>query len=199
VPVESAKIMPCPELFHYLFFLFKSRSGFDLHSPFVYTLYSKVLRVQNEYPGYIQAETLFPGINQKKYYRLLFRLSAWFKPKTICFYGREESREKAYLHSGYPESSIINFESNPEGTVDLVFMDLEFIKDPLNKSFSSLRQHISGETVFIIWSVDDPGALSDNWKAIQDLPGVTLTINLFRTGLVFFNENLSREDFRLRF
>jgi hypothetical protein len=184
---------------YYLYHYFHARSRFDIHSPFVYTLYSQVFKDHKDYPEYIQLKKLNPGITQRKYYRLLFRLTAWLQPSATCYIGREENAEKAYLHSGCPEARIITSNSKPEEKVDMVFIDLDFIGEPIIKSFSLLRQHISDESVFIIWSVNNPGNLQDCWKTIQSLPGLTVTINLFRIGLLFFNQNLSREDFMFRY
>jgi len=186
---------------YYLDHYFHSCSRFDIHSPFVYKLYSKVFKDHKEYPEYLPLKKHFPELNQRerRYYRLLFRLSAWFKPTAIWITGREENAEKAYLHSGYPETRIITLNLKPEEKVDMVFIDLEFIREPINKCFSLFQQHISDESVFIIWSIKNPGALKDSWNTIRNLPGTTLTIDLFRIGLVFFNSNLSREDFKFRF
>jgi hypothetical protein len=41
--------------------------------------------------------------------------------------------------------------------------------------------------------------MEEVWKEIQDHPSVIITIDLFRMGLVFFKEGLSKEDFILHF
>ena len=183
----------------YLVHYFNARSKFDLHSPFVYTLYSKVLKDQQEYPGYQKLVKQYPGIKQKKYYRLLYRISLWFKPKNICFIGREQSAEKEYLRSGFPAGRIFLKPDEQAELFDLVFVDLQSLKEPVEKCFSSLQQHLSNGSVFIIWSLKDPMKLKTTRNLIQTLPGITVTIDLFYLRLIFVNPDLSREDFRIRF
>jgi hypothetical protein len=186
-------------LTRYLLHHITARSKFDLHSPFVYNLYSGILKDQQQYPEYLQLEKLHPGSDHKKYYRLLFRLSRWLKPKNICFIGRQDSAETGCLHSGCPESRIFTDNDKPDERFDLIFVDLQSYKEPIEKCFSSFQQHLTEESVFIFWSLDDPMALKKIRRTVQTIPGITVTIDLFYLGLVFVNSNLSREDFRIRF
>jgi hypothetical protein len=41
--------------------------------------------------------------------------------------------------------------------------------------------------------------MTEAWEEIQKHPKVTATIDLFFVGIVFFNTDLSKEDFVLRF
>jgi predicted O-methyltransferase YrrM len=85
------------------------------------------------------------------------------------------------------------------GKVDLFFIDGNHRKEPSLQYFHQCLQHIRDDSVVILddihWSVE----MEEAWKAIQEHPSVTLTIDLFRMGLVFFKEGLSREDFVLHF
>jgi hypothetical protein len=185
-------------LFH-LYHSVTARSHFDLHSPFVYNLYSEVLKDKRKHPGYYQLDQRYDRLKYKKYHHLLFRLSAWFKPSVIFFTGREGSPEQLYLQSGFPEGKISSEYEIPGKPFNMIFLDLQTLKEPAEKCFSRLQQHITGDSVFILWSIKDPLALKKTWNLFQTLPGITVTIDLFCVGLVFVNRNLSREDFKIRF
>ena len=189
---------PNIKLFH-LYHSVTARSHFDLHSPFVYNLCSKVLKDKKKHPEYYQLDKQYDWLKQKKYYHLLFRLSDWFKPSEICFTGREGSPEQLYLQSGFPEGKISSDYEKAGKSFNMIFLDLQILKEPAEKCFSRLQQHITGDSVFVLWSIKDPLALKKTWKQIQTLPVVTVTIDLFGMGLVFVNRNLSREDFKIRF
>ena len=189
---------PNIKLFH-LYHSVTARSHFDLHSPFVYNLYSDVLKDKRKHPEYYQPDQRYDRLKYKKYYHLLFRLSAWFKPSVIFFTGREGSPEQLYLQSGFPEGKISSEYEIPGKPFNMIFLDLQTLKEPAEKCFSRLQQHITGDSVFILWSIKDPLALKKTWNLFQTLPGITVTIDLFCVGLVFVNRNLSREDFKIRF
>jgi len=85
------------------------------------------------------------------------------------------------------------------GKVDLFFIDGNHRKKPSLQYFNQCLQHIHDDSVLILddihWSVE----MEEVWKEIQDHPSVIITIDLFRMGLVFFKEGLSKEDFILHF
>lgn len=85
------------------------------------------------------------------------------------------------------------------GKVDLVFIDGNHRKNPSLQYFYQCLQHIHDDSVIILDDIHWSGEMEKAWKEIQDHPLVTVTIDLFRMGLVFFNKGLSKEDFVLNF
>jgi predicted O-methyltransferase YrrM len=85
------------------------------------------------------------------------------------------------------------------GKVDLVFIDGNHLKKPTLQYVDQCLQHIHDDSVLILDDIHWSEAMEAAWKEIQDHPSVTLTIDLFRMGLVFFRKGLSKEDFILHF
>jgi predicted O-methyltransferase YrrM len=85
------------------------------------------------------------------------------------------------------------------GKVDLFFVDGNHRKEPSLQYFHQCLQHIGYDSVIILDDIHWSGEMEEAWKAIREHPSVTLTIDLFRMGLVFFKEGLSREDFIIHF
>ncbi|MCX6247719.1 MAG: class I SAM-dependent methyltransferase [Bacteroidetes bacterium] len=85
------------------------------------------------------------------------------------------------------------------GKVDLVFIDGNHRKKPSLHYFYQCLQHIHEDSVLILDDIHWSGEMEKAWKEIQEHPSVTITIDLFRMGLVFFKSGLSKEDFILRF
>lgn len=85
------------------------------------------------------------------------------------------------------------------GAVDLVFFDANHRYDPTIQYFIQCLDHIHNDSVFIFddihWSPDMERA----WNAIKTHPSVTVTVDLFHVGLVFFRREQPKQDFILRF
>ena len=85
------------------------------------------------------------------------------------------------------------------GKVDLFFIDGNHRKEPSLQYFYQCLQHIHNDSVFILDDIHWSGEMEEAWKMISNHPSVTVTIDLFRMGLVFFKEGLSKEDYILHF
>jgi predicted O-methyltransferase YrrM len=84
-------------------------------------------------------------------------------------------------------------------TPDLVFFDGNHKMEPTLAYFEECLQYIQPGSVFLFddihWSVGMEAA----WEAIRKHPRVRVSIDLYFMGIVFFREELSKEDFTIRF
>ena len=186
-------------IYHYLLYRLKARSKYDIHSPFVYKFYSQVLKDHTQYPCYVELKNRFPSVHKFKYYRLLYRLSRYLNTGKIYFKGQEDGAELSYLSGDFREIELQSGNFNISGPLNLTFIDLEHLEVVENGYFSKLLQHTNQDSVLIIWNLRESGTLRNEWKEIQKNPMVKITIDLFQVGLVFFRDELSKEDFILRF
>jgi len=85
------------------------------------------------------------------------------------------------------------------GKIDLVFIDGNHRKKPVMNYFTQCLQHFHEDSVLIIDDIHWSGEMEEAWKEIRLHPSVTITIDLFRMGLVFFSKALSKENFIIRF
>jgi predicted O-methyltransferase YrrM len=248
----------------------RTMSKFNLHSPFVFRIYSEILNDKTVYPefrpieklrsrllkdqGYIQMVDLGAGAGdipwchrivpvkrlirrscvQPSYGRLLFRISRFFRPAVMLELGTSLGMSASYLSAGNPQGRITTIEGCQEvasaakknfehlglsnirqvtgsfdivlpgvlkelGKVDLFFIDGNHRKKASLEYFYQCLQHIHGDSVLILDDIHWSGDMEEAWKEIQDHPSVKVTIDLFRMGLVFFSEGLSKEDFILHF
>jgi predicted O-methyltransferase YrrM len=248
----------------------RAKSKFDLHSPFVYSIYSAILNDKTIYPefrpieklrsrllkdqGYIQMVDLGAGAGdipwchrivpikrivkrscvKPAYGQLLFRIARHFRPAVMLELGTSLGMSASYLASGNPQGQVITIEGCQEiasaakknfdhmgllnirqftgsfedvlpevlkdlGKVDLFFIDGNHRKKPSLQYFNQCLQHIGDDSVLIMDDIHWSGGMEQVWKEIQDHPSVTVTIDLFRMGLVFFKGGLSKEDFILHF
>ena len=84
------------------------------------------------------------------------------------------------------------------GPVNLAFFDGNHRYEPTLRYFELCLAHRTDDSVFVFddihWSADMERA----WEAIKAHPDVTLTVDLFYIGLVFFRKNQPKQHFWLR-
>jgi len=83
-------------------------------------------------------------------------------------------------------------------TYDLVYFDGNHQKDPTLQYFEALLPTITNDSLFIFddiyWSKD----MTDAWNMIKQHPKVTVTIDTYNFGFVFFRQEQAKEHFTIR-
>lgn len=83
--------------------------------------------------------------------------------------------------------------------LDLVYFDGNHKKQPTLNYFKQCLRKAHNDSVFIFddihWSED----MQDAWKEIKRHPEITQTVDIFRFGIVFFKQELSKENFTVWF
>lgn len=118
----------------------------------------------------------------------------------------EAAKENLYL-SGIKNAEVITGEFSstlPDAlknfsSVDLVFIDGNHRSKPTLNYFAQCLTKTNENSVFIFddihWSTD----MEDAWKQIQNHPSVSIAIDLFEVGLVFFRKGIAHQNFTLKF
>jgi len=92
------------------------------------------------------------------------------------------------------KNALDEFES-----LDLVFIDANHRSTALLNYFEQCLTKIHANSIILIddiyWSTD----MEKAWKKIKENPQVTATIDLFHTGIVFFNPHLYKKHYKVRF
>ncbi len=86
----------------------------------------------------------------------------------------------------------------PSNTYDLIYCDGNHNKVATLQYFETLLPSTHNETLFIFddiyWSKD----MTDAWELIKQHPKVTVTIDTYKFGLVFFRKEQAKEHFTIR-
>ncbi len=82
---------------------------------------------------------------------------------------------------------------------NLVFIDGNHKKIPTLNYFNQLLEHITNNSVFIFDDIHWSDEMEEAWEEIKSHPKVSVTIDLFFLGLVFFRKEQAKENFILRF
>jgi predicted O-methyltransferase YrrM len=84
--------------------------------------------------------------------------------------------------------------------IDLAFIDGNHSEDATLRYFEMLLKKRKGNSIFIFDDVHWSQGMENAWQQILQHPAVTLSIDLFFIGIVFFNTDFKvKQDFRLRF
>lgn len=83
--------------------------------------------------------------------------------------------------------------------IDFLFVDGNHRKEATLHYFNCCLSKTHAETVLIFDDIYWSQGMKEAWQAIKNHPSVTLTIDLFYIGLVFFKEGRKKEHFKVRF
>jgi len=84
--------------------------------------------------------------------------------------------------------------------VDLAFIDGNHRRDATIDYFLSLLKKSTSTSIFIFDDIHWSAEMEEAWKLIQEHDSVTLTIDLFFIGLIFFNPDFKvKQHFKIRF
>jgi predicted O-methyltransferase YrrM len=85
-------------------------------------------------------------------------------------------------------------------TVDLLFIDGNHRKKPTLEYFNLFLSKATNNSIFIFDDIHWSSEMEEAWYEIKQHPAVTLTIDLFFIGLVFFSSDFKvKQDFPIRF
>ena len=81
----------------------------------------------------------------------------------------------------------------------LVFIDGDHSYDATVRYFNQILPLISVQDILVLDDINWSKSMEEAWNEIKKCTQVTLTIDLFRLGIIFFNKNLRKQDYILKF
>ena len=84
-------------------------------------------------------------------------------------------------------------------SVDMVYLDANHRYEPTLKYFNLLMNHVTPNSVLLFDDIHWSTEMENAWKQIKQHKRVTLTIDIFDAGLVFFRPLLSKQHYTLSF
>jgi predicted O-methyltransferase YrrM len=86
------------------------------------------------------------------------------------------------------------------GQVNFVFIDGNHRKEPTLNYFNQLLPQSTPSTILVFDDIHWSSEMEEAWELIKQHPAVTLTIDLFFIGIVFFNVDINhKQHFTIRF
>ncbi len=85
------------------------------------------------------------------------------------------------------------------GRINLVYFDANHQYDATLRYYHQLRPLAHADTIFVIDDIYWSQPMKKAWKELVALPEVTLSMDIFDAGLLFFNQDFCKEHFVLEF
>jgi len=83
-------------------------------------------------------------------------------------------------------------------TYDLIYFDGNHQKEPTINYFEQCLEHIHNDSVFIFDDIYWSKGMQEAWQYIKDHSKVTISIDTFYWGIVFFRKEQEKEHFTIR-
>lgn len=190
----------------YICFLWRSTNQHGVHSPFVFNLITKCFYDRKKKIEYttlrktvlsdptIQNTTFITNNNAK----LLFRIVWYFQPRSILETSHSSELIPTVLLLGNPEAKLFlpDSENNLPETLDMVYFN--FMKAPSLSVFETLLLKTHNNSFFIFEGIHKTSSMERFWKNIKTHQKITVTIDTYTFGLVFFRKEQVKEHFTIR-
>jgi predicted O-methyltransferase YrrM len=85
------------------------------------------------------------------------------------------------------------------GKLDFAFIDGNHTYEATIENFETLLRSSNNDTVFVFDDIHWSAGMQKAWNEIADNERVTVSIDIFRFGIVFLKKELSRQKFVIRF
>jgi predicted O-methyltransferase YrrM len=95
-------------------------------------------------------------------------------------------------------SEFLNSENIQNAKFDLVYFDGNHQKEATLQYFQTLLPTVSNDTLWIFDDIHWSAGMEKAWAEIKQHPQVTVTVDTFQWGLVFFRKEQQKEDFVVR-
>jgi predicted O-methyltransferase YrrM len=88
---------------------------------------------------------------------------------------------------------------NPVNKPGLVFIDGNHLKEPVMNYFYRMAEISDSKTVIIIDDIYYSREMEEAWYEIKKYEKVSISVDIFRMGIVFFREGINHNDYIIRY
>jgi len=81
----------------------------------------------------------------------------------------------------------------------LIFVDGDHRKEPLLRNFDILKKILKSGSVMIFDDINYSSDMNKAWHEIKKDSGVSVSIDIFQMGIVFFRRGMVKQDFKIRY
>ncbi len=159
----------------YLKFIFTSTNQHGVHSPFIYDFITKCLYKKSKFKGH-------------KTIRILLKSIAYFKANNIHITSKD-----IYIQSQVKNAfPLIELDNHP---CDIIYMDW-----PNTELFHGLiEDHLfHNNTMLLVKNMHENKENTDIWEQMKGNEKVTVSVDMYHCGILFFRKEQVKEHFKIR-
>lgn len=186
----------------YFKFLMRSTNQHGIHSPFVYALVTKCLYKKNK-PLKNDLKQLkkeiHANIQQSKNVLIINKIVSYLDIKNILIVNSKSSFLTASLKKNRPKTIVSQVSDTEQAHPDV--FDAIYIDDP------NILEHISAkeldsisnnDSVVIVNNIHCSNNTVNQWRSFTESGHITVSIDLYYLGLIFFRKEQQKEHFVIR-
>ena len=184
----------------YTEFLWKSQNDHGIHSPFMFNFvtecfYAHGPRLSKRKHRAQKIQITYPAAE------LLYRIVCYLKPAKTLVLGSEADAVTEMLRYAGEENKIrlwffSDLAAVPGGTDFAVIADNE--KEAAMASLEKIIENSHNNTVCILPNIHQSIRMEDIWEAIKRHHKVTVTVDAYHAGLIFFRREQAEQHFMVR-
>ena len=199
-------------LIKYIKYLFVSKTKHSVHSPFVYDLVINVLNDKSHRQEYAKIRNFNASKINSKHLKLIYRLITHYKSENILEIGDFETLNGIFLINIQSKANVFfcNLKTNEiseiktQNNIQSESFDFAFynLKNNDNFTLSEFMNHLKyfhNNSIVAINNIHQSNEMEEVWRKIITQKEVTISIDLFFIGLVFFRKEQVKENFFIRF
>ncbi|WP_025743594.1 hypothetical protein [Aquimarina pacifica] len=182
----------------YIKFLLTSTNQHGVHSPFVYDLVTKCFydrKPKHSYPAIksVYKNVVNPSCIPLKKLKLINRLVAYFDFKEVV--AIENTVKTMYQILALSPSAKVSDILNVKKSYDLIFLDIQKYNSDI---LSLILESTHNDSLLLINNIHQSKKNYLIWKEIKNQTAVTVTIDTYDLGFVFFRKEQVKEHFIIR-
>ena len=184
----------------YIQFLWNSKNAHGVHSPFVYSIVTKCF--YRKIPLLYTKKKNIPVKNLNlQSVNTLHKIVAGLKPSKLYVLGSETTEATEILRISGEEANTQPWFFSTLAPIPGA-IDLAYISEKNTASLLPLLEQIlpnaNGDTICVVGNIHTTEATEKAWEAIKEHPNVTVTIDTYHLGLVFFRQGQAKQHFMIR-
>lgn len=181
------------------------RNGYGVHSPFAYGFIQDVIYESTPYYAYPRLRAMRRQHSRaeqgltSKCDRLMFRIANFCRPRHAVLIGPRTAVTAEYIAAGSTSTKV----SLCNDTAHLPAQESEFVYaspgTDFLAAFLAAAEHCSNSTFFAAASIHKTRENKCKWQQICQDPRAIVTFDLYEIGLVFFNKDLNKQNYKVSF
>ncbi len=178
-------------------------------SPFLYNILTEVIEKDSMYYAFQDIEKGNKvSISQRKIGRIIFRLDNLLKLKNFLFINNKSDFSYLYASKVSSKNNILITDKNIEQQnsnitiYDDKKIDLGCLYIYSDNSYLHYEKHkdkLSENSVMVVRGIHKSKSATADWLKIISNNSITQSIDLYNFGLVFFNKDLRKENYKIRY